>query len=241
MHICFAETLGDKTKFAFFINIDSGLSKLVHLYEPLKLYHGFYYFITSFMNTYGVSNIFNTYKKSKVFEFFNDELSCFVSVHTFVFSAVGIDSSVVVKYVYFRKVVALANFVVVRVMGGCYFNYTSTKFHINIRIRNNGDFLVNNRKNCCFSDKVFISVIIGVNGNGSIAKHCFGTSCSKFKELVCAGDRVFDMPEMSGHINVVYFSVRYCSLAFRAPVYKLFASVNIAFVIKTYKCFKNGL
>ena len=132
-------------------------------------------------------------------------------------------------------------FVVVRVVCRSYFNNACTEFSVNIRIADNGDFFVDQRKDNAFSYELVISFIFRMYCNCSISEHCFRSCCSKFQELIRSCYGVFDMPEMSCHINMVYLCVRYCCLTFRTPVDKLFASVDITFVIETYKCFKHSL
>ena len=84
------------------------------------------------MNSYGMCDVLNPYKKAKLIKLFNYKFSCFIPVHSFIFSAVGIDSSVIIKYVYLRKAMTFSDLIVVRVMGRGDFNNSGTKFSVNI-------------------------------------------------------------------------------------------------------------
>ena len=241
VHIHLSEAVGYEAERSVFVYLYGGLCQLVHPYEPLELYHRLNDLIASFMHAYGVSNVLNAYKKPQILKFLNNELPCLVPVHTLVFSAVGVDRSVIVEDVDLRKVMAFAHLIVVRIVGGCYFNYAGTEFHINVGIAYDGNFLVDDGQNSRLSDEMLISVVRGINGNGRISEHGFRTCGGKLKEIVRSGDGIFYVPEMSGHIDMVDFRVGNCCLAFRAPVYELFSPVDIAFVIEADERLKNGL
>ena len=127
-------------------------------------------------------------------------------------------------------------------MGRCNFNNTCTKFSVYIAVGNNRYFLVYYRKNNHFAYNVFISFIVRMNCNGSIAKHCFRSCCGNFyKSAFFPCNRVFNMPEMTFHINMVYFGIGNCCHTLRAPVNKFFTFINIALVVKTHECFQNSI
>ena len=88
MHIYFSESVGYKTERIVFVNLYGRLCKFLHFNEPLKLNHRLDYFVTSFVYADRMGNVFDTHKQTKLVKFFYDKLSCFVSVHSFVFSAV---------------------------------------------------------------------------------------------------------------------------------------------------------
>ena len=124
---------------------------------------------------------------------------------------------------------------VVRVVRRRDFNRTGTEIFIDIFIRNNRNFTVDKRKNEHFSHKIFISFVVRVNRNGSIAEKCFGTCCGNYNIFAAILNRIFYMPEMTVLLGIFNLSVRQSRCAVRTPVYNSRTLVNKTFIIKIDK------
>ena len=133
------------------------------------------------------------------------------------------------------------NFKVVRVMGRCDFYNTCTEFSIYIFIGNDGNFLIQHGNNTGFAYQMLISFILGMNGNGSIAQHSFGSCGSQSQLFIGTNDGIIDVVEIACHIHMFHFRIGNGGLTFGTPVDDLFATVDIAFFIQTNKGFQNGV
>ena len=96
-----------------------------------------------------------------------------------------------------RQAAALANLVVVRVVGRSDFYNARSLFHIGVLVADNRNYLVEQRQNHVAAVQVLISFVVLVDGNGGITEHCFGTGCRDFKELACLLNLVENVPEVA--------------------------------------------
>ena len=110
-------------------------------------------------------------QKSELIKILNYSLSCLVSVHSGIFTAVLIDSGIIVHDIDFGKVMTLTHLEIVRVVSRRYLNNTCSEFHIYIVILNNRDCLIDKRKPYLSAVKIGISLILGINCNRCIAEH----------------------------------------------------------------------
>ena len=241
VHIDFAETVGNEFQFLILVNFHCRFCQFFHFYEPLQFDHGFDYSVTSFMAAYCMVDVFDFDQVTFFFQLFNDGFSCFHSAHTAESASQFVHCTVIVHYANARQVMANTNFEVVRVMCGCDFYNTCTKFSVYIVICNDGNFFIQNGNDTCFADQVLISFIFGMNRYSCIAQHCFRSCCCQSQFFVGTYDRIVDVVEVTSHIVMFYFCVRDRCLAFRAPVDDLFTTVDITFFIQSYECFQNSI
>ncbi len=126
---------------------------------------------------------------------------------------------------------AFAHGKVIGVVGRCNFYGTRTKTDINIIIGNDFDFAVYQRYDDFFADVFFHAVVFRVDGNGRIAHNRFRTGRGNHDVIIFTDDRIFDIPEAALNIRMVYFDIRQCRIAMRAPVGDTLSLVNEAFFI----------
>ena len=177
-----------------------------------------------------VGNYF--YQKSKFFQICNHCLTCFIAVHTSVFSAKLVDGRIVIHNVDLFQIVTASNLEVVRVMGRCNLYTSCSEFLVYIFIGNHRDFSVCERKLQHLADKIFVTLILRVYGNSSITQQSFRTSsCDLYETSLFSYDRVINVPEKSVLILMLNLCIRDGSLAYRTPVDNSGTFVDIAFFI----------
>ena len=241
VEICFFKSFGNKFDILVANRRRCGLYQVVHFDEPLFLYHRLDNGLAAVVCADVVRIVLYANKQAHLVEFFDNLRSCRISVHARELTAVFVYRGVVVHDVDFGQVVAFADLEVVRVVRrGNLYNARSEVF-FNIFVCNNGYFSVNKRNFDRFADKVFVSLVVGVNRNGGISEHRFGTCRRKFKiTAVFAYNRVFDVPKMTVLLLVFDFRVGYGRVANGAPVDYLGAFVDKPLVIHIDKYFFNG-
>ena len=181
-------------------------------------------------NTVIVGNYF--YQKSKFFQICNHCLTCFITIHTSVFTTKFVDCCIIIHDVDLFQIVTASNLKVVRIMSRCDLYASCSKFFINILISDNRDFSVCQRKFKHLANKIFVTLIFRIYGNSSITQQSFRTcSCDFYETAFFSYDRVIDMPEKSVLILMLNFRIRDRSLAYRTPVDDSGTFVNIAFFI----------
>ena len=158
------------------------------------------------------------YKISLLLQFFYDSLSRLVAVHACVFAAIFIDRGVIVHDVDLRQVMALAYLEVIRVVSRCDLHRSGTELFVYIIIRNDRDFPAYKRQDYILPYNIFIALVIRMNGDRRISEHCLRTCGRNLEKTVCSHDRVFDMPEVSFLLLMLYLCIRQGSLTFRTPV-----------------------
>ena len=172
------------------------------------------------------------YQVSLLFQISYHRFSCFVAVHSGVFSTVLlVDCCIIIHDVNLWKVVTFSNFEVVRVMCRCDLNRTCSELFVYIVIGNDWDFSVCQRQFTHLSYDVFVSFIIRMNCDRSISKQCLRTCRCDLQIVICSNDWILDMPEESVLLLMFNFCIRKRSLTYRTPVDDSGTFVNISFVI----------
>ena len=139
----------------------------------------------------------NFYKQPFRLKVGNHSFARFITIHTLIFAAKLIDCRVIVQYLNYFKPVTFTDLKVVGVMSRCNFNTARTEILIDIFIGNNGYFSADKRQNKSFAYNIFISLIFGIYGNGSITQKRFGTCGRNNHKFVRILYRIFYMPEIA--------------------------------------------
>ena len=236
------KALRDKSKLTALYNVDSGLRKLLHRNEPLIGGSRLNGCAAALAAAYVVLVRLDFNEQPLRVEVGNHRLSCLVSVHTRVLSAdVLADSCIVVHHMDNGQVVALAYFKVVGVVRGGNLNAARAEFHINVIVRNNGDFSVGQRKLQHFADDILVALVGRVYRNGGVAEQCFGAGRCDFEVAASVRKRVVDVPEEAVLLLVLALDVGNRGLAVRAPVDNALAVVNQPLVVEVHKHLLNRL
>ena len=185
-----------------------------------------------------VNMLNNLHEQAQVFELLYDRFSRFITVHTLVLSAICVDRRIIVHDVDLRKIMTLADLKIVRVMCRRDLYATGTELFINIRICHNRDLAVYDWQDQCLSDQILITLILRIDCNSGIAKHRFRTGGRDLNiSAFFACDRIFNMPEMSGLLLMLYFGIGNRCLAKRTPVDDTGSFVDITLIIQTQENF----
>ena len=178
----------------------------------------------------------NLYKISLLFQISNHCFSCFVTIHTCIFTTIlFVDRRIIVHDIDLRKIMAFSDFKVVRVVSRCNLNSTCSEFFVYIIICNDRNLSVCQRQKTFFSYDIFVSLIIRMYCDCRISKHCLRTCCRNLKEIICSNDRIFDMPEESILLFMLYFRIRKRCLTYRTPVNNTGTFVNKSFLMQADK------
>ena len=171
------------------------------------------------------------YKEPHFIKFLNYRIPCGISVHPGIFSAVLIDSAVIIHYVYNIKIMSLADLKVIRIVCRSYLHDTGSEFHIDIIVCDNRHLTVHYRKHYLLSDKPRISLIIRIYRYRRISKHGLRPGSCKGKIIIRPYDLILYMPEMAVLILILHLGIRYRSTADRAPVYHFVPFIYQSFFI----------
>ena len=87
---------------------------------------------------------------------------------------------------------------------------------------------------------MIVAVVVGMDGEGGVAEHCFGPRSGDDEMSFRADERVADVPELAGALVVDDFEVADGGLAARAPIDHVAAAVDEAFAIEAKKGFENS-
>ena len=149
----------------------------------------------------------NFHEISLLFKIFYDCLSRLIAFHTCVFSALFIDRSVIVHYIDLFQIMTFSYFKVIRVMCRSDLYRSCSELFVYIVIRHDRDLSVYKRKDHVFADNILISLVIRMYRDRRISKKRLRTRCRDLKETVCSYDRIFDMPEMSFLLFMLYLCI----------------------------------
>ena len=152
----------------------------------------------------------NFYQVSLLFQVSYHCFSCFVAVHSGIFSTILlIDRCIIVHDVDLRQVVTFSDFKVVRVMCRCDLNRTCSEFFVYIFIGDHRNLSVCERKLQHLADEILVALIFRIYGNSSITQQGFRTcSCNLYETSLFPYDRVINVPEKSILILMLNFCIR---------------------------------
>mmetsp|Transcript_14923 Transcript_14923/g.25629 ORF Transcript_14923/g.25629 Transcript_14923/m.25629 type:complete len:306 (-) Transcript_14923:342-1259(-) len=153
-----------------------------------------------------------------------------------------------------------ASSIIIWIVCWCHFDSTGTKIHINQHtIQNNWNFAINKRMFQFLSVIFLISFVVGVNGNGGVAQHCFNTCCGHNQLVVVAATNHFvsefiqhtewiGFVAVSRHfalhwflnVDVLDFNVRNGCFQRATPVHQTISTINQTFFKKANKTFRDS-
>ena len=118
---------------------------------------------------------------------------------------------------------------------------TRAEFHVNIVISNDRYAPVRQGQNNLLADQVLVALIVGVHGNGRIAQHGFGSGGRDHQVFFrVVGQRVAEMPEVTGFFFRHHLKIRNGGLQLRIPVDEALAAIDQAFIVESDKDFENS-
>ena len=235
------KSFGVELNFALLYNVNCRTCKRLHLDEPLLGYNGFYCCVTTVARSDIVLVRFDLFHHAHFLELFNNCLTCFVTVHSTEFAGIFVHCTVVVHYTDYRQVVTQTHFKVVGVVSRCNLYNACTKIHVNVFVRNDRDFTVDEGNYHGLTYKVTVTLVVGIYCYCRVAQHCFGTCCSKCNLFLAVGSKVAVMPEKSVLFGILYFGVGQRCVTHRTTVDDSVALVNQTVLVHGNKCLAHSL
>ena len=102
-------------------------------------------------------------------------------------------------------------------------------------VGNDGYLSAYKRQNEHLADVLFISLVLGVDGNGGITEHRFGTGGGDDEILIAVFEFILDVPKCALKLLMLDLCIAYRGSAARAPVDDAEAAVDKSLVIEIYE------
>ena len=140
--------------------------------------------------------------------------------------------AVVGEDAYHRQIVALTDLVVVGVVGGGDLYHTGTLGHVRVLVAHDRDLLVDQGQDHVAAVEVLVALVLGVDGNGSIAQHGLGAGGGKLQVLTRFLYGVEQVIEVAGLFFIFYLGIGNRGHTGGAPVDHAVAAVDQTLVKK---------
>ena len=170
----------------------------------------------------------------------HQRLAALIAVHPVVLSAVFVDVTVVGDDADDLKVVAKTHLKVVRIVCGRHLDSTGAEADLAVFVAHNGDLTVHDRQDAGLADEVLELFVLGVNGNAGIAHHRLGTGGGDDNIAAAVGERIADMPEVPGLVDILDLSIGKRGQAVRTPVDDAASLVDESLVVQLAEGLAHG-
>ena len=201
----------------------------------------------------------NLLKQAKGVEVFDDLLARVEAVHArvgvrqsgvdlVVDAAVDVEhlsarqyGGVLVQHVDQRQAVALADFVVVEVVGRGHLHATGTELRIAVVVGDDRNAAAHQRQLDEFADQRLIALIFRIHGHRAVTQHGFRTGGSNDQVVLAVGgggtvgQRVAQVPQRALLVVVFYFQIGDGGMQLRVPVDQALAAVDQAVFVQANK------
>ena len=139
-----------------------------------------------------------------------------------------------------RQVVSEARLEIVRVVRGRDLHGAGAELGVHERIRDDGDFPVQERQAQMLAHEVLVSLIVGMDGHGRIAEHGLGARRRDGDAVSAVPERVVKIPQVAVVFFVLDFQVGNGRLAPRAPVHQIVVAVDQPLFVEPHKGLAHG-
>ncbi len=158
---------------------------------------------------------------------FPDGFAGFETLHTGVFAGIFVQCRIFVHNVDQSQVVALTNFIVMRVMPRGYLERASAKVLGHILVCHHRDFPAQDWDNHFFTHKPRIAFILRVHCHGCITRNGFRTGgCNRDVIPATIRQNVFEVVELALFLGIFHFQVRDSRLQAGRPVDHAWTLIN---------------
>ena len=212
--------------------LDGGLGELVHADEPLVAEEGFDLHAAALGEADVVDDVLDLFEEAEAFHVRDALLAAFVAVEPGVLAALGVHGAVAVHDVDELEVVALADLVVVRVVGGRDLHAAGPLFRVGVLVLDDRNLPVGEREVHGLADEVLVAGVAGRDGHGGVAEHGLGAGGGDDEVAGTVGERIPEMPELALDLFVYDFLIGKRALGGRAPVHHAFAAVDVALFVE---------
>ncbi len=216
-----------------------GLRQRIHLAEPLRGNARLDFGFAAVADAHGVRDVLDFFEQAQLLQIFDDARARNEAVKSGVLARGLAHMRVVGHHVDFGQVVALADFEVIGIVRGRDLHHAGAEFAVHVGIRDHGNFAVHERKQYVFADQRLIALVVRMHGHGSIAEHRFRPrgGDNQISSAACgrAHDRIANVPELAGPLDVHHFQVADGRLAARAPVDHVAAAIDQPLAVEPQK------
>jgi len=207
VEIGLTEPLGDELGLPLLDHPDGLLGQRLHLHEPLGGDDRLHVLMAAVAGTHVVAVRLHLYQVSARFQVGDNLLSGLVAVETLILSAVFVDLAVVVQHPDDLQVVAQTHLEVVGVMGGGHLDAAGAEVHFGVIVCDNRDFLIHQGQNDRLAHDVLVALVVGVDAHAGVAQHGLGTGGRHDHLTGAVGQRVTDVPQMTGLVHILHLGV----------------------------------
>ena len=164
----------------------------------------------------------------------DDALARFEAIKPAVgFGRVLVDPRVLVENVDLRQVVPLADLKVVEVVRRRNFHRAGALFGVGVFIRNDGYLTSDEWQQHCLSDEIFITLVVGMHGNGCVTEHRLGPRrCDDDEFFRVVLQWILEVPKVAFGLHLDDLKVRDCRLELGIPVDETLVLVDEARVVE---------
>ena len=240
----FARSHGFKTHFSDrFVGVERPFgSGLAHRHIPLLGEHRLDDFARARDARDHVLDFLDANQEPRSLQILNGGLAAFVAVHAAVLLGhVLVHARRLREDVEHREIVAAADFKVVEVVGRRDLHAARTKFAVDVRVGNDGNFAVREGELKHLADERLVALVLRMNSNGLVAEERFRTGRRNDDAFGVVSARIADFPEMADRLLAFHFKVGDRALQLRVPVDEALAAVNEAFFIEAHEGFNDDL
>ena len=235
------EALGDELDFALLHHAQCLLGKGLHLHEPLGGDQGLHVVVAAVAGAHVVVIGLGLDQISLLLQIFHDLLAALVTVHTVVGAAVFVDLSVIADAADDLQIVAQAHLKVVGVVGGGHLHGAGTEAQLHVVVRHDGDLPVHDGQDAGLAHQMLEPLVLRVHGNARIAHHGLGTGGSHHQVAGAVRERIADVPQVAGLVQILHLRVGKSGGTVGAPVDDAAALVDEALVVELAERLTDGL
>ena len=236
------EAFGDELDAPVLHNVDRLFCQRFHFDKPLRAGHRFHGRTTAIAAADVVAVVLHLDEIALFFEILYNLLTALITVHPVIAAAAAVidDLRILVDDLHHLKVVAKADFIVVRIMTGSHLHCTSAKAQLHIVIRDDRELSAHERQDGILANQMLIFLIRRVDGDTGVAQHRLRTGGGDDEFLIGIFHRITDVPEVARDILVFHFRIGKCCAAVRAPVDNSPAFIDQALFVEIAEGFANG-
>ncbi|MDT4793166.1 hypothetical protein FQZ97_256800 [compost metagenome] len=142
-----------------------------------------------------------------------------------------------------RQVVALADFIVVEVMGRGDLHAAGAELAVDVVVGDDRDTPAHQRQLDEGADQRLVALVFRVHGHGGVAEHGFRTGGGDHQVVlavrgpVAVGQRIAQVPEVALLVMVLHFQVGNGGVEPGVPVHQALAAVDQAVLVQTHEGF----
>ena len=228
----FIHAVRDEADLAVFHDIHRRFRKRLHFHEPLRRNARLDDCTAAITGADVVLDRLNLDEVAARIEILHDLLSRLQCRHARVFASVFVDDAAVVHDVDDRQLVAQADLKVVRVVRRRDLHNAGAEILLDIRIRDNRDFPIDERQDHRLANQRLIALVVRVHRHGGIAEHRLRTRCGQLNIARTIRKRIAQVPERAFLFLKLDLRIGNRGLAVRAPVDDALAAVDQPLVVQ---------